>query len=189
MRKIILIIVLLALPLVCFGQNATTQATPTNKKQPFQLTIESNKEVYEVGEEIIIRGYIKNNSLKKIYILSDDRYQLIIKIPTGNRFEYDPYPWKNRGFPTFNSYVSIAPSENLGFFTFKATAGKVAGIADNWTCLASQEKSLLPFNVVGKYEIELQYEDLWQKRTECIKGVLRAASITIEVVEKKIAPK
>ena len=53
MRKIIIMTILLALPLVCFGQETD---------QPLQLTIKSGKQVYEVGEGIIIDCELTNIS-------------------------------------------------------------------------------------------------------------------------------
>lgn len=55
--------IFLAVPLICFAQEI---------KQSLQLTIKSDKEVYEVGEEINIEANIKNigEETAKIYSLS-----------------------------------------------------------------------------------------------------------------------
>ena len=61
MKKIILIILLLALPLVCFAQDVV-------KTQPLALTIKSDKQVYGVGEEMKIVVTLRNNSNKEMIV-------------------------------------------------------------------------------------------------------------------------
>ena len=60
MRRIILIAILLVLSLACKIED--------KKNQPLQLTIKSDKEVYEVREKIIIKHELRNISKGKILL-------------------------------------------------------------------------------------------------------------------------
>jgi hypothetical protein len=112
MRKILLgIISLLLIALVGFCE-----------EQSLQLTIKSDKEVYAVGDEIIISGYFKNNSSEKIYLIKDNKpllwRRLIIANPDGIVFGYSPDLTKE---------TAITPNTEIKYFTFEAVAGKETG--------------------------------------------------------------
>jgi len=77
MKRIILILVLLTLPLVCFGQDATTQATPKHGEQPLQLVIQSDRAEYAVGDEINISYTLKNIVSKPVGFYIADRYNYL----------------------------------------------------------------------------------------------------------------
>jgi len=66
MKRIFIIILLLAIPIICFAQDAITKASP---EQPLQLSISSDKQVYRTGEAIIINVEMKNNSEEDILIV------------------------------------------------------------------------------------------------------------------------
>lgn len=55
---------------ICFAQDVITKASPNYGEQPLQLIIKSDKEAYEVGEQININSEIKNIFNKSI-IISD----------------------------------------------------------------------------------------------------------------------
>lgn len=69
MKKIIFIAFLLVFSLVCLARDATSHATPRHEEQPLQLTIESEKQVYRIDEDIKILATLKNNSEKEMIVL------------------------------------------------------------------------------------------------------------------------
>ena len=65
MKKIILTVLLLILPLVCVAQDATAKAIP---KADIRITIETDKKVYSVGDEIVLTLSWENLSNKEVLI-------------------------------------------------------------------------------------------------------------------------
>lgn len=74
MRKTIFLIFVLAFPLICLAQDATSHASPKyDRDQPLTLTIKADKEVYEAGEDIKLIATIKNNSDKEMIFFWSDK--------------------------------------------------------------------------------------------------------------------
>lgn len=166
------------------------------QESPLQLTIKSNKEIYEVGDEIIISGYFKNVSPEKIYVIKDDKLllwcRLTVENPDGIEFWYDPYPTMEFGPASPNAYTAILPNKTLEYFTFKVVAGELGGHESNWnwdryTTAIAVPKEVMPFCEKGQYKIKFQYINLTPTRKDALKGTFTSNTITIKVVEKKRA--
>ena len=162
MRKIILGMLLLLLPLVCFAQNATTQAKLKHEGQPLQLTIKSDKEVYEVGEEINLTVTLKSNSDKEMLVFwSDEKPSIIIK-ESG----------------VLVVVLSNFSGENSLYIKPKESSPQRVTLTANLTA--------------GKYQILLEYnprtmplDQVHKIGTDVWRGILTSNTITIKVVEKK----
>jgi hypothetical protein len=90
MKKVILIALLLALPLVCFGQDAVTKATPKYEEQPLQLVIQSDNAEYAVGDEINISYTLKNIGSKSVGFYISDYRNLGVDVfdSRGNKYKH-----------------------------------------------------------------------------------------------------
>lgn len=165
-----------------------------SKESPLQLTTKSDKEIYEVGDEIIIYGYFKNNSVDKIYVIKDDKpllwCHLVVNNPDGIEFWYDAYPTKDFGPAPAHAYIAILPNKTLEYFAFKVVAGELEGHESNWNwdrypTTIAVPKEVMPFCEKGRYKIKFQYINLTPTRKDALKGTFTSNAITIEVVEKK----
>ena len=163
-----------------------------SEEQPLQLTIKSDKEAYEVGDEIIISGYFKNNSVDKVYVIKDDKpllwCRLIVNNPDGIEFWYDAYSNKEFGPAPPNAYTAIPPKQSIEYFTFKAIAGKLSGHEYNWhyeTTIVPENVSY-PFVSKGTHKVKFLYiSDFAPTIKEALKGKFTSNTIKIEIAEKR----
>ena len=167
---------------------AATVGYCQEKTSPLQLTIKSDKQVYEVGEEISLTGYFKSSSSGEIYIVKDYmplKYcRLKVSVPGGNVFEHDPNPWQQFAGAPPSSYIALKPNEGIEYFSVKTKAGESMGDRDNWSSVTSNESSLVPFVAKGVYEIRFEYINLTPTKKDALKGIFTSNPITIEVFEK-----
>ena len=108
MKKVFLIILLLAIPLVCLAQE---------RGQPLQLTIKSDKKVYEVGDKIKINYTISNignlpvgvfYSISPAYADESIKY----KLQTTNDKEYELlYPYSVQTMKPIPEYKIFKPGQ------------------------------------------------------------------------------
>lgn len=145
--------------------------------QPLQLTIKSDKQVYEVGEEIIISGYIENTSKQDTYIYPLEQTLTVtydIIGPQGNKIDV-PLPIIDLWTPKKDDFVLIKAGGSLPK-TFKLYL----------------TREVFPA-LSGIYTISVKY-DVWDKGyyengkfmdLNAWTGMLTSNTIIIEVVEKK----
>src|SRR4051812_36684526 len=104
MKKIVLgILTLLFMATASYCQEA---------KQPLQLTIKSDKQVYEVGEKITITVSMRNDGNDTIKIYSPDYWGVSDIIVTNSQ----GIPMKPRGLKikrrAFDTFMTVPPNES-----------------------------------------------------------------------------
>ena len=113
MKRIILMTILLAFPLVCFAQEATTQTSPQHVEQPLQLTINSDKDLYAIGDEVMINCKLENISDKAVNFYTAYRPEIDFQVICENK-EVCPTadaPQTTGG----TSLISLKPKEKLEY--------------------------------------------------------------------------
>ncbi len=125
------------------------------QESPLQLTIKSDKEVYEAGDEIIISGYFKNVSSEKVYLVKTPKpllwCRLIVIDPKGYEFW-----WYEDSPPLTPIYSALLQGEMIQF-TLKAVAGEAND--HNWLCQVPIEGRIdYPFRPQGIYKVKFQFE-------------------------------
>jgi len=179
MRRILLgITVLLFMVSIGYCQDQPLQQF--DKGSPLELTIKSDKQVYEVGEEIWIQVTIRNASERKQilsalgFIVSSDNIKSPIYSPvkfSDNTFDDNPY---KREMVTLQSEEKRVLKYNL--YNLK------------WDILSSSLWASKQFNKYirpGKYSIYFDSVIGDQKDYTPRPNNLTSNTITIEVVEKK----
>ena len=87
--------------------------------EPLQLTIQSDKQAYEAGEEINIELAIHNNTKKSVKIYSPEYpgvSEIFVKNSHGDMIKSQPLAKAERA--SFDAFVTI-PSNETRTFTFK----------------------------------------------------------------------
>ncbi len=177
MKKTILIAIFLAFPLVCFANDTTIKANSIEAKQPLTLTIKSDKEVYGIGDDIVINLEFRNNSEKPIILKFDkpgDLYAFFTFKIYRNDQELKPYRYfdlKDMVFPIIETKLTSNSTYNIKFIINKL----------DW---ADKFKSM--FEVPGIYKIIVTYGLIEGTATIGI----NSNSIAIEVADfclKKVA--
>ena len=88
MKKLILLIFLCAVSVMCWAQNTKKQIIPKNK-QPFQISIRTDKHTYEVGEMMLLTITVVNESNNPISVYKPGNFawlqgsMIIIEGPNG----------------------------------------------------------------------------------------------------------
>lgn len=147
--------------------------------QPLQLTIESDKEVYEVGEDIFVELTLRNNSNRELYL--DHFYKDIDSIGTRSNFRFKVLKDKSK---IEQQYLHGEVIKRL-IVPFKRTQIKAGGeiifkaTLNKWYSMTE----------AGKYSVVCMYSSKgpfpmneWMPMWE---GAVTSNTITIEVVEKR----
>lgn len=155
------------------------------KNQPLQLTIGADKQVYEIGEAIVIEAEIINSSKEEKIILNS-------KEP---RFSIATLVWfvnKQQIIPTTECVAMVKQYEYV-LKSGEAFKYKKVDISSNFEYLQSNEY-IKVFSLPGKYKIHAEYNPAIinplyllnkQNKEKYFTGTLTSNTITIEVVEKK----
>jgi|GEM_PF-2157417 len=181
MKKIILTIFLLALPLVCFAQDTKIQTYPVSvspEEFPLLISITSNKELYKLGEDINITLQIKNNLKEKVTLETQPWFDLGSMVTFGFwvRIGLD------KGDINFNtsesSFLELKPFEER---IFKYNLSKM-----NWNELHSRLPSPMPLSSLigsGKYTLtfSLAVIDRPTSNTINVQKTITSPPITIEI--------
>ena len=175
MRRVILVIIGLFIT-ASFGYCQES-------KQPLELTIKSDKQVYEVGEKINITASIRNNGKENAKIYSPDYAgvsELVIKNSKG--LVMKPRGMKiRRG--NFESLMSI-PSQGTGTHTFENLMWFHCGGAWQFT----DHAQLLPDIYTVTIAVTNPPSCVGAKYLGTdLSGVLNSNTITLEVIEKKLS--
>ncbi len=138
----VLLSFLLTIPV--FAQDAAAQASPKYEEQPLQLTIKSNKEVYETGESIEIEVILENINKKGIIICT-------------------------RWLPTFNLKFEVSYKDEK-IESYQVRYELYSLVKEDYVKLIPSEKLIKSFNLSkyvpmdrkGIYDIKVSYKN-WYK--------------------------
>lgn len=169
-----LLLSILVFVLIGYGQEQPIQQIDT--KAPLTLTIKSDKEVYESGEEVIIFGQIKNISEKDVFIYPLEwtltvTYEVIDS--KGKKIDV-PLPISDLWPPTKNDFVLI----------------KAGGLLQkSWgLSIVDEDLQFLPdvYTIMVRYEVREDgyYENGKFVDLDAWTGTLVSNIITIEVKGK-----
>lgn len=157
------------------------------QEEPLQLTIKSDKEAYEVGEEIKIQLDFQNNSPEKVIIFKhmlmtyNVRFQVNVTTPAGERYE-PVTELRHYELPVFDMgmYQKILPDET---FTILISLKDYFGESYEDFIVAGNCK------ISAKYsnEFDYYYNNGEETKIDAFKGTLTSNTITIEVVGEKVA--
>jgi len=211
MRKFILTTLLLLLLLVCLAQDATTRATLRKEKQQLpQLTIKSDKQVYNVGEEINIYAEFRNISYKSVkakdYLDWNDSCRFFFKNENGEEckltyigsvdvlipFQLEP----NKSYRFWTYSVVLLGNKKFKWDLFKfelikgedyAFTGKQSiylkdyGLTSNTITIEVKEKKIdLPPNLSFLSDIPEFQEFRFQMSEQDIREIVQKYSLIIE---------
>lgn len=168
MKKVLFLIFVLSFPLICLAQDATTQATlKQENKQVLQLTIKSDKQVYGVGEPILITYKITNTS---------DAPIIIANIPVVS----DMYFYSND-----SKKPKILTSD--GYIPKKKEDYTILLPGQSRDLQGDLSKNQIIRDRIGSWNFKItqSYGFSDEAYPQAFKGGLASNPITIEVVEKK----
>lgn len=147
---------------------------PQEEAKPLvRFSLNADKDIYEIGEEIHASGTIKNLSSKVAYLQTLRPFvntTLAVKTPSGERFE----AVDERGpfYPT--DFSAVLPGEEIEYFRVKLqslnfikTPGEPAGA---------------PFKEEGTYEISYTYQDADPVIKKALSGLFAAEPVNITLV-------
>ncbi|MEW6009496.1 MAG: hypothetical protein AB1629_07680 [Candidatus Omnitrophota bacterium] len=170
MKNIILMVILFTFPLGCFANDTTTKPNSIEAKQPITLTIKSDKEIYGIGEDIVIDLEFKNDSDSPVILKFDKPGNLYafftFKIYRNNEElkTYRYFDLKDMVFPI--TETKLFPNST---YNMKIIINKL-----DW---ADEFKSM--FETPGTYKIIITYGLIKDSATIGI----NSNSATIEVVD------
>jgi len=173
MKRLSLIALLLVLPLLCFAQQTDL---------PFQLTIKSDKQLYETNEEIWIKVAIKNNSGIN-YVLSSLGFEISsdnLKVAI-----YSPVKFSDNAFddtPNEEEIKMLQPQEKIGLKYNLYTLKWDVIFPSLWPWA---NKSFNTYVQPGKYSIVLTMSGKPKDHTSEYLSFI-SNPITIEIVEKSV---
>jgi len=180
MKKVILgTAILLLIASVSYCQESNQPLQRFDKSLPLALTIKSDKQVYKVGEEIIIEAALKNNGSQELWLggfykdideighRSNFRFR-VFKDNSKTERQYINIELLKKMFVDFKKQL-IKPGEEIAF---KVTLNK-------WYDMSKPGR----YTVVCKYTSKGPFEmDEWLPIWE---GTITSNTITIEAREKK----
>ncbi len=149
------------------------------KEQPLQLTIKSDKEVYEVGEKFVFSGQIKNISEQDIFI-----YPLEISLT----ITFDVIDSRGNKIDVAVPIIDLWPPKKDDFALLKSAK-----------FLPKTFKAYIPIESMKPdlYTITVKY-NIWQKgyyengkfiNLDAWTGTLTSNTVTVKVIEKKVISK
>jgi len=161
MKKLLTTLSILLIATVSYAQDAA-----------LTLTIKSDKEVYEVEEEMVINAEFKNNS-KKIIILNFTENSLNLDWDFNINIKRNGNPLPSQRVIDYKSVIYKKKKKEIA-----------AGDSYNVRLILSKIKWIdeSPFLKKGKYHIEISYS--YQIAPDQATAIT-SNTITIEVVEKK----
>lgn len=160
MRKIILTTLLLVLPLVCFGQD---------EKQPLQLTIKSDKQVYMFGEPIWVTCRITN--------ISDAPVKIVKYCSSEYSYETEPPSTTIRHKDYFAGAGGGSWDEDMKYTTI------MPGQFQEWRNDLTSDSCMI--GETGRIHVRRQTTCTSRFDQNAFAGHLTSNTITIEVVKKK----
>ncbi|PIQ90004.1 MAG: hypothetical protein COV72_00390 [Candidatus Omnitrophica bacterium CG11_big_fil_rev_8_21_14_0_20_42_13] len=144
-------------------------------QQLARFALETDKGLYELGEEITVSGLTQNLSSQVIYIQTLRplaNIDLFIAGPNGRKFQLKD----ERGPFIPTDYSAVMPSEKKKFFTIKLGAKDLN---------RENTAGLEFFSESGKYEISYSYRDSNPVMEKALKGTYNAKPVTIEIASLK----
>ena len=140
-----------------------------------------------VGDSFDLSCTITNATQQSVFVQTRRPYgfyttRLIVSVPGGSKFLYDPYALKKMPEIDESYYVALPPGESVELFKFSAVAGAVHHGESCWSRSRSGERRALPFSSAGRYAVRAQYHDTVPKHKGGYTGHL-AADVSIEVLK------
>jgi hypothetical protein len=179
MQNKTLVLLLLAMPLVCSAQSATTKSSPQYRSKYLQLTVKSERETYQIGDEVTLEIRIKNISGKPLRLLNIARIisgqpgVLSIRDSSDQMPEY-LCPMKTLETPTLDEFITL---EN------GAEETKMIYAINKCYDLSKPDN----YSIQCTYQSVARDKDRPGKKDDIFLGVLTSEPIIVKITQERAA--